>query len=121
MSFSPIFLQAASSAAGATGQPDMMGGTFGMLVSLILVFVIMYFFMIRPQAKRQKETQKMINALKKGDKVVTVGGIHGTVTSAKESTIILKVDDNTKIEFNRTAIASVENVAPAEKSNSEVK
>lgn len=50
----------------------------------------------------------MLAALKKGDKVVTIGGIHGTITSVKENKIVLKVDDNTKIEFNRTAIASVE-------------
>ncbi|MBO4319395.1 MAG: preprotein translocase subunit YajC, partial [Treponema sp.] len=59
------------------------------------------------QNKKQKETQKMIEALKKGDKVITIGGIHGTVASTKENTIIVKVDDNTRIEFNRTAIATV--------------
>ncbi len=79
-----------------------------LIVTVVLMIAIFYFFLIRPQSKRQKETEKMLAALKKGDKVVTIGGIHGTVTSTKEKTVVLKVDDNTKIEFSRTAIASVE-------------
>lgn len=105
MSFIP-FLQTATSgaAAGSVGG----AGALGSFLPLILIFVIFYFFLIRPQNKKQKETQKMINALKKGDKVITIGGIHGVVSSVKEKTIIIKVDDNAKIEFNRTAVASVE-------------
>lgn len=99
MSFIP-FLQAGA-AAGS-------GSLLGMFAPLIAIFVIFYFFLIRPQNKKQKETEKMINALKKGDKVITIGGIHGVVSSVKEKTIIVKVDDNAKIEFNRTAIATVE-------------
>ena len=85
-------------------------GTGSLLISMLpilLIFVIFYFFIIRPQNKKQKETDKMIAALKKGDKVVTIGGIHGTVAQTKEKTIIVKVDDNAKIEFSRSAIASV--------------
>ncbi|HOE09178.1 MAG TPA: preprotein translocase subunit YajC [Treponemataceae bacterium] len=77
------------------------------VLPLALIFVIFYFFMIRPQNKKQKETEKMIAALKKGDKVITIGGIHGTVSSTKEKTVIVKVDDNTKIEFLRSAISTV--------------
>ena len=111
MSFVPFFLQDASAAGNeAVG----MGGTFGMLIPLVLVMLIMYFFMIRPQNKKQKETEAMISALKKGDKVVTIGGIHGVVSSTKDSTVILKVDDGTKIEFNKTAIATVVVDKPAE-------
>ncbi|MBR1640576.1 MAG: preprotein translocase subunit YajC [Treponema sp.] len=102
MSFVP-FLQAAGSAGSASASASLLS-----FFPLILIFVILYFFMIRPQSKKQKETEKMINALKKGDKVITIGGIHGTVSSVKEKTIIVKVDDDCKIEFNRTAIASVE-------------
>jgi len=69
--------------------------------------------LIRPQNKKQKETEKMINALKKGDKVITIGGIHGVVSSVKEKTIVIKVDDDAKIEFNRSAIATREK-SPAE-------
>ena len=85
-------------------------GSGSMLMSVLpfgLIILIFYFFIIRPQNKKQKETEKMLSALKKGDKVVTVGGIHGVVSSTKEKTVIVKVDDNTKIEFSRNAIASV--------------
>ncbi len=100
MNFIP-FLQAggAGSASGSLG----MG-----LLPFLAIIVIFYFFLIRPQNKKQKETQKMLDALKKGDKVITIGGIHGTVSSVKENTVIVKVDDDCKLEFNRTAISSVE-------------
>ena len=107
-----LLLQAAPAAAPAAGG-------FGMLMPLVLIVGIMYLFMIRPQQKKQKETQKMLDALKKGDKVVTIGGIHGTIASVKENTVLVKVDDNTKIEFNRTAIATVANEKPAEETKSE--
>ena len=84
------------------------GALFSGVVPFILIIVIFYFFLIRPQNKKQKETEKMLKALKKGDKVITIGGIHGVVSSVKENTIIVKVDDNCKIEFNRTAISTVE-------------
>ena len=100
MNFIP-FLQAggASSASGSLGMS---------LLPFLAIIVIFYFFLIRPQNKKQKETQKMLDALKKGDKVITIGGIHGTVFSVKENTVIVKVDDDCKLEFNRTAISSVE-------------
>ena len=87
--------------------PAPTGSFSSTIIMFALIFVIMYFFLIRPQNKKQKETEKMIAALKKGDKVVTIGGIHGTVASTKEKTIILKVEDGSKIEFNRTAISTV--------------
>lgn len=83
------------------------GGILGMVLPIALIFVIFYVFIIRPQNKKQKETQKMIDALKKGDKVVTIGGIHGVISSVKDQTVIVKVDDDAKIEFTRSAIASV--------------
>ena len=85
-------------------------GSGSMLMSVLpfgLIILIFYFFIIRPQNKKQKETEKMLSALKKGDKVVTVGGIHGVISSTKEKTVIVKVDDNAKIEFSRNAIATV--------------
>ena len=91
------------------------------IIPFALIILIFYFFIIRPQNKKQKETEKMIAALKKGDKVVTIGGIHGVVSSTKENTIIVKVDDNAKIEFNRTAIATViVDKAKTEKKNDSV-
>ena len=102
MSFIP-FLQAGG-AASASASSSLIGS----LLPFLLIIVIFYFFLIRPQNKKQKETQKMLDALKKGDKVITIGGIHGTVSSVKENTVIVKVDDDVKLEFNRTAISSVE-------------
>lgn len=81
--------------------------TFYTIGMFALIFVIFYFFIIRPQNKKQKETEKMIAGVKKGDKVVTIGGIHGVVTSTKETTVVVKVDDNCKIEFSRSAVGSV--------------
>ncbi|MBP3367454.1 MAG: preprotein translocase subunit YajC [Treponema sp.] len=114
MLFNSLLLQAAE---------PLAGGGFGMLMPLILIVIIMYFFMIRPQSKKQKELQKMLDALQKGDKVVTIGGIHGTVSSVKKEagTVIIKVDDNTKIEFNRSAVASVISDKPAEEKKAEKK
>ncbi|MCL1814489.1 MAG: preprotein translocase subunit YajC [Treponema sp.] len=77
------------------------------LLPLAAIFGIMYFLMIRPQKKKQKETQRMLADLKKGDRVVTIGGLHGVVQTVKENTVLLKVDDNCKVEFNRSAIASI--------------
>jgi len=91
-----------SAAQTATGLGSLVS-----VLPLLLVFVIFYFLLIRPQSKKQKETEKMIAALKKGDKIVTIGGIHGVISSTKENTVIVKVDDNTKIEFSRSAIASL--------------
>lgn len=99
MSFIP-FLQASTASTS--------GSLIGSLLPFLVIIVIFYFFLIRPQKKKQNETQKMLNALKKGDKVITIGGIHGTVSSVKENTVIVKVDENCKLEFNRSAIASVE-------------
>ena len=102
MSFIP-FLQA-----GGASSASASSSLIGSLLPFLLIIVIFYFFLIRPQNKKQKETQKMLDALKKGDKVITIGGIHGTVSSVKENTVIVKVDDDCKLEFNRTAISSVE-------------
>ena len=99
MSFVPL-LQAGAPAAG-------QGNMLMSVVPFILIIAIFYFFIIRPQNKKQKETEKMINALKKGDKIVTIGGIHGTVTSTKEKTVVVKVDSNAQIEFSRSAISAV--------------
>ena len=105
------FLDGTVGAAGSASSTSQLVSTF---VPFVLIIAIFYFFLIRPQNKKQKETEKMINALKKGDKIVTIGGIHGVVSSTKEKTVIVKVDDNSKIEFSRSAIAGVESDKPAE-------
>lgn len=109
------FLQTAASSKSST-----VGGLMSFL-PFVIIIVIFYFFLIRPQNKKQKETEKMLAALKKGDKVVTIGGIHGVVSSVKEKTVIVKVDDNAKIEFTRSAIASVEGDKVVESKTSDEK
>ena len=71
------------------------------------MFVIMYYVMIRPQSKRQKEQQRLISALKTGDRVVTSSGIHGMITNVKDTTVTVKVADNVKIEMEKSAVANV--------------
>lgn len=77
------------------------------IIPFILIMIMFYFLMIRPQQKRQKELQKMIEGVKTGDKVVAAGGIYGIVSNVKDKSIILKVADGVKIEVDRQSIASV--------------
>ena len=95
--------QTASDGAAAGGSMVTTLITFGVII------LIFYFLIIRPQKKRDKEAKDMLAAIKKGDKVVTIGGIRGTVAVVKDSTVIIKVDDNTRIEFSKNAISSVLN------------
>lgn len=95
-------------AEGATPQQPNMLMNF---LPLIFIFVIFYFLLIRPQQKKQKEHQKLISSLKTGDKVITTAGIHGIITNVKDTTVTVKVAENTKIEFDRAAIITVEKAA----------
>ena len=99
----------------AADAPSPQPGGNPLMQSLLFIgvmFAILYFLMIRPQRKRQREHTDMISALRKGDRVITRGGIHGVVTHVRDREIILKVDDNCKITLSRSAIAGV--VAPGE-------
>ena len=89
-------LQAAPAAQG--------GSQWSMWIMLALIFVVMWFFMIRPQRKQQKELQNFRDSLKKGDKVVTIGGIYGTVCEIKESSVLIEVDNNVKIRVSKQAL-----------------
>jgi preprotein translocase subunit YajC len=111
-SFALSLLMAAPPQGGESAGPAGLISTF---IPFILIIAIFYFLIIRPQNKKQKETQKMLSALKKGDKIVTIGGIHGVIQSVKEQSVIVRVDDNTRLEFSRSAISSVEAVAKEEK------
>lgn len=97
-----LTLMAADPAAGA-GTASMMTT----IITFVLIILIFYFLIIRPQKKKDKETKAMLAAMKKGDKVVTIGGIHGTVVSVKDQTVIIKVDDSARIEFSKNAISTV--------------
>ena len=72
---------------------------------LIIIFLIFYFLIFRPQQKKQKELEKMVKDLQKNDQVVTTSGIHGTVVMLKDDTVVLRVDDGVRIEFSRDAVA----------------
>lgn len=91
---------------GAQGQPNSPS-IFNMLIPFALMFVIMYVILIKPQHKKQKQHQEMVKKIKSGDRVVTNGGIHGTIAAVTDNTVFLKVSDNTKIEINRINIAEV--------------
>ena len=83
-------------------------GSFGTLLPFVLVLVLMYFLMIRPQQKKQKEEQKMRNNLRVGDELTTIGGIKGRVVSIKDDTIMLETgNDRTKMQFEKWAIQTV--------------
>ena len=85
-------------------QAQQQGGGWSMWIMLALIFVVMWFFMIRPQKKQQKELQNFRDSLKKGDKVVTIGGIYGTVTEVKEDSVLIEVDNNVKIRVSKQAL-----------------
>ena len=84
--------------------PAAQGSGLSMWIMLALIFVVMWFFMIRPQKKQQKELENFRNSLKKGDKVVTIGGIYGTVCEIKENSILIEVDNNVKIRVSKQAL-----------------
>jgi len=77
------------------------------LMPLILMFVIFYFLLIRPQQKKQKDHKAMLSELKKNDQVITSGGIYGTIVNIKDNTYVIRVDDNVKIEISKTAVSGV--------------
>jgi preprotein translocase subunit YajC len=93
----------------AQAQPAAPGpaGGIGFFVPFIFIFVIMYFVLFRPQKKRQQEQQRLISSLKTGDHVVTNAGIHGLIANVKETTVMVKVADNVKIEMEKSAVTNV--------------
>lgn len=100
-----ILAQAASPA--PEGAPAAPSGLF-MIGQLVFLGVIFYFLLIRPQQKRQKEHAKLVASVQSGDKVILNSGIHGIVANVKDKTVLVKVADNVKIEFDRSAIVTIE-------------
>lgn len=84
-----------------------MEGLLGTVFPLILMFVLFYFLLIRPQQKRQKAVQKMQTELKKGDRVITIGGLHGFVDALDEGTIVIKCGDGSRLTYDRNAVREV--------------
>jgi len=98
-----IFLlaQAPAASPGATANP------LASFIPIILIFIIMYFLLFRPQMRRQKEQQRVVASLKTGDRVITASGIHGMITNVKDTTVTVKVADNVKIEMDKSAVTNV--------------
>ena len=92
---STIILQASGS---------QQGSLWSMLIMFALIFLVMYFFMIRPQRKQQKALDEMRKALTKGDKVITVGGIYGTIAEVDETTVLIKVDGDVKLRVHKNSV-----------------
>lgn len=92
--FQPILLMAPQE-----GENPIMS-----LIPLVLIIVVFYFFMIRPQMKKQKELRKFREELKKGDKIVTIGGVHGKITEIGDTTVIVEVEDKMKLKIDKSAI-----------------
>ena len=99
MNLSMITLLQAQGQAGQAG-----GGGLTMLLMLALIFVVMWLFMIRPQQKRQKQLNEFRNNLSKGDKVVTVGGIYGTIVEVNDNKVLLEIDKDVKIKVDKASL-----------------
>ncbi len=99
-----FFLAQQTAAPGAPPQPDLLQT----LLPFLFMGVIFYFLLIRPQQKRQKQHQQLMANLKTGDRVVTSSGVHGLIANVKDTTFLLKVADNVKIEIDKSAVAGIE-------------
>ena len=91
---------------GAQGANPLLN-----LMPVILIFIVFYFLLIRPQKKTQDEHKKMVAGLKKNDEVITAGGIHGTIMNVKDATVTLKVDDNVKVEVQKSSVMTMKRQA----------
>jgi len=98
---SPMFAMMPADPSGAGPSP------FSMLLPILGMLLIFYFLMIRPQQKRQKEMQKMLAAVKKGDRVLTASGLYGVVAGVKDDVVVLKIADNVKVEMIKSAVTAV--------------
>jgi len=90
------------------GAPPSQGGLMSMLPLFVIIFVLMYLFIFAPQRKKEKKRRQMLDALGKGERVVTIGGIHGTIWQVKPDEIVLDVGNDQKMTFSRGAIARID-------------
>ncbi len=88
-------------------QTSSDANPIAMFLPLILIFIVFYFFIIRPQKKKEDDRKGMIDSVKKGDSVVTIGGIHGTVTKVEDSSVLIQADSNTKLRVEKSALSGV--------------
>ncbi len=107
-----LMLTGDAAAAPVTGEPGGVAQLLGSVVPMVAIFAVFYFLMIRPQRKKDKAAKDMLKQLKVGDRVCTIGGIHGTIASIKDDTLTLAVGaDKVKLVFARWAIRNVEEVS----------
>ena len=87
------------------GPQDGQGGGMSTLIMMALIFVVFYFFMIRPQVKRAKDQKKFRENLKKGDKIITIGGIHGKITDVNDTTFIIETEGGNRLKVEKSAVS----------------
>lgn len=88
-------------------QPGGMESILSTLLPFLLIIVVFYFLILRPQQKRQKERQKLLEGVKKGDRVITAGGIHGTVEGIEDKSVLLKITEGVKVKLEKSGIATI--------------
>ena len=103
-------------AMGQGGEAAQGAGGFASFVPLILMFAIFYFLLIRPQQKKAKEHRAMVSSLKKGDRIVTSGGIHGRITAVDETVLTVEISDRVRVKINRGNVSVVQGSAPSAES-----
>ena len=103
-----LFLIEPLYAMGAGGEAQG-GNPVATLLPFVLMFVVLYMLILRPQIKKQKAQQKMVDELKKGDRIVTNGGLHGVISNLKDDIVVLNIADNVKVELSRGAVSRVKN------------
>ncbi len=91
----------------AMAAPGGDTNPIAMFLPLVLIFIVFYIFIIRPQKKKEDTRKKMIEAVKKNNRVITIGGVHGTVTQVDETSVLVQVDNNTKLRIEKSALSSV--------------
>ena len=101
-----MILQSVAWAQGAGGAADSAPGLLS-LIPFLLIFIVFYFLLIVPQQRRQKKQREMLEALKKGDKIITSSGIWGAITNLDKDTVTIQIADNTKVRMQRDHIASI--------------
>ena len=89
-----------------------MTGLLSSLLPFLLIILVFYFLILRPQQKRQKERQRLLDSVKKGDKVITSGGIHGVVEGMEDKTVLVKISDNTKVKIEKSAVTTIIGLTP---------
>ena len=108
-------------AMGQGGAAEGGGGAFAGFIPLILMFVIFYFLMIRPQQKRNKDHRQMISNLKKGDRIITSGGLHGRITGLDENTMTVEIADKVRVKVARSNVAALSQAGAAQPSKGDQK